>query len=238
MSAMRSRWSPSRRNSPARCCTTCPCRSTPPGMWAARRICSSRRATSWTWPPSCASCRPEVAVLWIGLGSNLLVRDGGMRGAVVCTHGALGRARALERHAHPRRGRRAVRAHRPAMREVGLGPAEFLRRHSRAPGRRARDERRRLGRRDLAPRGRVEVLDRRGARRTRTPGRLRDRLSPRARTRRRVVHRRAARVRAQAGHVNTEAIANCSRSARRRSPSASGAAARCSPIRRAITRRG
>src|SRR5579859_5533315 len=37
---------------------------------------------------------PEVPLLFIGLGSNLLVRDGGIRGAVVSTHGALG---ALER---------------------------------------------------------------------------------------------------------------------------------------------
>ncbi|GAC1301539.1 MAG: UDP-N-acetylmuramate dehydrogenase [Steroidobacteraceae bacterium] len=35
-----------------------------------------------------------VPLLWIGLGSNLLVRDGGIRGAVVVTHNAL---RALER---------------------------------------------------------------------------------------------------------------------------------------------
>ncbi len=33
---------------------------------------------------------PEVPVMWIGLGSNLLVRDGGIRGAVISTHGALG----------------------------------------------------------------------------------------------------------------------------------------------------
>ncbi len=32
----------------------------------------------------------EVPVMWVGLGSNLLVRDGGIRGAVVSTHGALG----------------------------------------------------------------------------------------------------------------------------------------------------
>ncbi|TAJ54905.1 MAG: UDP-N-acetylmuramate dehydrogenase [Nevskiaceae bacterium] len=31
----------------------------------------------------------EEPVLWIGLGSNLLVRDGGFRGTVICLHGAL-----------------------------------------------------------------------------------------------------------------------------------------------------
>jgi len=30
----------------------------------------------------------ETPVYWVGLGSNLLVRDGGLRGVVVCTHGA------------------------------------------------------------------------------------------------------------------------------------------------------
>ena len=31
----------------------------------------------------------DIPLLWVGLGSNLLVRDGGFRGAVVQTHGAL-----------------------------------------------------------------------------------------------------------------------------------------------------
>jgi UDP-N-acetylmuramate dehydrogenase len=32
---------------------------------------------------------PGEPVLWVGLGSNLLVRDGGVRGTVICLHGAL-----------------------------------------------------------------------------------------------------------------------------------------------------
>jgi UDP-N-acetylmuramate dehydrogenase len=32
---------------------------------------------------------PGEPVLWLGLGSNLLVRDGGVRGTVICLHGAL-----------------------------------------------------------------------------------------------------------------------------------------------------
>jgi len=33
---------------------------------------------------------PAVPLLWIKLGSNLLIRDGGIRDAVISTHGALG----------------------------------------------------------------------------------------------------------------------------------------------------
>ena len=43
---------------------------------------------------------PRVTpVYWVGLGSNLLVRDGGIRGAVICTHGAFTR---LDRRAQQR----------------------------------------------------------------------------------------------------------------------------------------
>ena len=42
---------------------------------------------------------PEAPLLWVGLGSNLLVRDGGIRGVVICTHGAFTR---LERRAQLR----------------------------------------------------------------------------------------------------------------------------------------
>jgi UDP-N-acetylmuramate dehydrogenase len=68
----------------------------------------------------------EVPLLWIGLGSNLLVRDGGIRGAVVATHGALG---ALERHSATRiRVEAGVPCARIARQCVkwGLGPAEFF----------------------------------------------------------------------------------------------------------------
>lgn len=37
-----------------------------------------------------ASLPPQEPLHWVGLGSNLLVRDGGVRGAVVLTSGALG----------------------------------------------------------------------------------------------------------------------------------------------------
>jgi len=113
--------------------------------------------------------RPEVAVLWIGLGSNLLVRDGGIRGAVVCTVGALG---AIERKsANVIRVEAGVACARIAKQCVkwGLGSAEFL---AGIPGT--------LGGALAMNAGawggetwrhviEVEVLDRRGARRTRKP---------------------------------------------------------------------
>lgn len=68
----------------------------------------------------------SMPLCWVGLGSNLLVRDGGIRGAVITLHGALG---LLER-----RGETAVwcEAGVPCARIArqcvrwGLGPAEFF----------------------------------------------------------------------------------------------------------------
>jgi UDP-N-acetylmuramate dehydrogenase len=112
---------------------------------------------------------PELPLMWIGLGSNLLVRDGGVRGAVVSTHGALGD---LERSSATRiRAGAGVPCARIARQCVkwGLGPAEFL---AGIPGT--------LGGALAMNAGawggetwrhvvEVEVLDRRGARHTRTP---------------------------------------------------------------------
>jgi UDP-N-acetylmuramate dehydrogenase len=67
-----------------------------------------------------------MPLLWVGLGSNLLVRDGGIRGAVISTHGALG---ALERLSATRiQAEAGVPCARIARQCVkwGLGPAEFF----------------------------------------------------------------------------------------------------------------
>jgi UDP-N-acetylmuramate dehydrogenase len=67
-----------------------------------------------------------VPLLWIGLGSNLLVRDGGIRGAVVSMQGTLG---ALERVSATRINVQAgVTCAKLAKQCVkwGLGPAEFF----------------------------------------------------------------------------------------------------------------
>jgi hypothetical protein len=69
---------------------------------------------------------PQVPLLWVGLGSNLLVRDGGIRGAVISTHGALG---TMERLSATRiQAEAGVPCARIARQCVkwGLGPAEFF----------------------------------------------------------------------------------------------------------------
>src|ERR1700722_11380105 len=111
----------------------------------------------------------EVPLLMVGLGSNLLVRDGGIRGAVVSTHGALG---SLERLSATRISAEAgvpcARIARQCM-KWGLGPAEFF---AGIPGT--------LGGALAMNAGawggetwrqvlEVDVLDRHGARHTRTP---------------------------------------------------------------------
>ena len=68
----------------------------------------------------------EVPIHWIGLGSNLLVRDGGVQGIVISTHGTLD---ALERLGATRvRAEAGVACARLARQCIqwGLGPAEFF----------------------------------------------------------------------------------------------------------------
>ena len=69
---------------------------------------------------------PEVPMLWVGLGSNLLVRDGGVRGAVVCTHGSLGGLERLSAtRVYAEAGVPCARIARQCV-KWGLGPAEFF----------------------------------------------------------------------------------------------------------------
>jgi UDP-N-acetylmuramate dehydrogenase len=67
-----------------------------------------------------------VPIQWIGLGSNLLVRDGGLRGIVISTHGTLD---ALERidptRVRAEAGVACARLARQCL-QWGLGPAEFF----------------------------------------------------------------------------------------------------------------
>jgi len=43
-----------------------------------------------------AKTTADEAIVWVGLGSNLLVRDGGINGSVICTSGVLGKLALLE----------------------------------------------------------------------------------------------------------------------------------------------
>ena len=69
---------------------------------------------------------PAVPIQWIGLGSNLLVRDGGLRGVVISTHGTLDTlARISETGVHAEAGVACARIARQCI-KWGLGPAEFF----------------------------------------------------------------------------------------------------------------
>lgn len=67
-----------------------------------------------------------VPIQWVGLGSNLLVRDGGLRGVVVSTHGTLDRLeRRTETTVFCEAGVPCARLARQCI-KWGLGPAEFF----------------------------------------------------------------------------------------------------------------
>jgi UDP-N-acetylmuramate dehydrogenase len=111
----------------------------------------------------------ETPLLWIGLGSNLLVRDGGVRGAVISTHGALG---ALERSSATRiyagAGVPCARIARQCV-KWGLGPAEFLAGIPGTLGGALAMNAGAWGSETWRHVVEVEVLDRRGMRHTRPP---------------------------------------------------------------------
>ena len=68
----------------------------------------------------------EVPVHWLGLGSNLLVRDGGLRGATILTHGVLNRLeRISERIVYCEAGVPCARIAKQCI-KWGLGPADFF----------------------------------------------------------------------------------------------------------------
>ncbi len=72
------------------------------------------------------SLAPSTAILWIGLGSNLLVRDGGIRGAVIDTHGVFAELERLgDNEVWAGAGVACAKLARQCI-KWGLGPAEFL----------------------------------------------------------------------------------------------------------------
>jgi UDP-N-acetylmuramate dehydrogenase len=69
---------------------------------------------------------PDVPICWVGLGSNLLVRDGGLEGVVISTHGTLDRLeRQSETSVFAEAGVPCALIARQCI-KWGLGPAEFL----------------------------------------------------------------------------------------------------------------
>lgn len=72
------------------------------------------------------SLPPEVPVQWVGLGSNLLVRDGGIQGVVISTLGTLDRLDRLNQTCvYCEAGVACARIARQCV-KWGLGPAEFF----------------------------------------------------------------------------------------------------------------
>lgn len=68
----------------------------------------------------------ETPVLWVGLGSNLLVRDGGLPGAVISTHGSFNRLERLSQTViYCEAGVPCARIAKQCV-QWGLGPAEFF----------------------------------------------------------------------------------------------------------------
>lgn len=68
----------------------------------------------------------DIPVTWIGLGSNVLVRDGGIRGVVVATHGVLSNIeRQSETTVYAQAGVPCAKIARRCA-QWGLGPAEFF----------------------------------------------------------------------------------------------------------------
>jgi len=69
---------------------------------------------------------PGTPVHWIGLGSNVLVRDGGLKGVVISTHGTLDELRQLsETEVQAQAGVACARLAKQCV-KWGLGPAEFF----------------------------------------------------------------------------------------------------------------
>ena len=68
----------------------------------------------------------DVPIQWIGLGSNLLIRDGGLKGVVISTHGTLDRLdRLSQTQVYGGAGVACARIAKQCM-KWGLGPAEFF----------------------------------------------------------------------------------------------------------------
>ncbi len=117
-----------------------------------------------------ASLPPEEPVFWLGLGSNLLVRDGGIRGTVICTSGMRHGLRRLDAtRLYAEAGVPCARVARFSAR-CGLAGAEFLVGIPGTLGGALAMNAGAFGGETWARVAAVETLDRRGRRRRRRPG--------------------------------------------------------------------
>lgn len=72
------------------------------------------------------SLHEDVPIQWVGLGSNLLVRDGGLKGVVISTHGTLDRLDRINQNTvYGEAGLACARIARQCV-KWGLGLAEFF----------------------------------------------------------------------------------------------------------------
>ncbi len=188
-------------------------------------------------------CRATEPLTVIGLGSNLLVRDGGVRGTVIVLHAALGALARCDDGADLRRSRRRQPEARPLRRAARRGGRGVPGRHSGHRRRCAGDERRLLRRRDLAlcPAGRgadaATAASIARARRLRIGYRSVQRADGSARGRRSSPPH-GSRSRAATATRRGSGSGSCRSGASRRSRSTCPTRAACSAIRRAIMRRG
>ena len=73
-----------------------------------------------------AQLDPSMSIMWIGLGSNLLVRDGGIRGAVIDTHGVFDQLERInDNEVWCGSGVACAKLAKQCI-KWGLGPAEFF----------------------------------------------------------------------------------------------------------------
>jgi UDP-N-acetylmuramate dehydrogenase len=115
----------------------------------------------------------EVPIHWIGLGSNLLVRDGGLPGVVISTHGTLDALERLdETTVRAGAGVACARIARACVR-WGMGPAEFFAGIPGTLGGALAMNAGAFGGETWRHVLEVETIDREGAVRTRAPGEYR-----------------------------------------------------------------
>ena len=141
----------------ASCCSTSRWRPSPGSASAGRPTCCSCRRTRTTWPPSSRRSPEDVPLTVLGVGSNILVRDGGVEGVVIRLAGRAfagierrGRGRGSDR----RRRRRSTRRWRARPAKAGIAGLEFYRGVPGTIGGALHHERRLLRRRDQGRAGR------------------------------------------------------------------------------------